>query len=240
MKEYYYSDRKEKFGPVSLEELIKKDLKPDSLVWWKGLIKWRLAKNVDELQVLFKDKQSKQKNKTVDNTQKSKSKKESKSFGDSQKSKSKKESKSFGNSQKSKSKSNKEESTNNERFAFFHDESKMHNLKKFKHNKGFFRRPLSFQGRITHVEFSISLFVFILLVYYYIDSNALNEDVLIIFLLQNFLMCFFVWFYFAQAIKRIHDLNAKWWWILILPLHIYLIFTKSYQAPNEFGTKPEF
>lgn len=54
MMKYYYSDGKEKFGPVSLEELIEKDLQPDSLIWHAGLDKWRLAKNFTELN--FNDK----------------------------------------------------------------------------------------------------------------------------------------------------------------------------------------
>ncbi|MGO2358206.1 MAG: DUF4339 domain-containing protein [Mesonia sp.] len=55
MIKYYYSDGKGKFGPLSLEELFNKDLQPDSLIWHKGLDKWRLAKNIEALSTKFED-----------------------------------------------------------------------------------------------------------------------------------------------------------------------------------------
>ncbi|PJX22790.1 hypothetical protein CAP47_07120 [Psychroflexus sp. S27] len=68
MKKYYYSDGEEKFGPLNLKELCDKDLKPDSLIWYKGLEKWRLAINIEELNFKF-DNQSQREVKNKDNPQ---------------------------------------------------------------------------------------------------------------------------------------------------------------------------
>jgi len=49
MKKYYYTDRKEKFGPFTKEELIEKNISRGTLVWTSELSVWKPAGNIPEL-----------------------------------------------------------------------------------------------------------------------------------------------------------------------------------------------
>lgn len=53
MKKYYYSDGNEQFGPYSLEELKKKNITKNTLIWSESMDDWKPASDVQELNVLF-------------------------------------------------------------------------------------------------------------------------------------------------------------------------------------------
>jgi hypothetical protein len=53
MKKYFFSDGSIKDGPLTINELINKDLKPDSLIWYEGLENWIAADKVLELREVF-------------------------------------------------------------------------------------------------------------------------------------------------------------------------------------------
>lgn len=53
MKQYYYTDGKERFGPFELEELKLKGITENTLVWTQGMANWAEAVTVPELSVLF-------------------------------------------------------------------------------------------------------------------------------------------------------------------------------------------
>lgn len=53
MKKYFYSDGKEKHGPLSLEELKHEDISKDTLVWFEGLDDWRPAQDLDDLKPIL-------------------------------------------------------------------------------------------------------------------------------------------------------------------------------------------
>jgi len=53
MKEYYYTDGINRFGPYSFEELKQKNISRDTLVWHKGLDYWKKAGETNELSRLF-------------------------------------------------------------------------------------------------------------------------------------------------------------------------------------------
>jgi uncharacterized membrane protein YhaH (DUF805 family) len=53
MKKYFYSNGKEKEGPVTFEDLIQKDIKPKTLIWHEGLEDWKEAESIDELREIF-------------------------------------------------------------------------------------------------------------------------------------------------------------------------------------------
>lgn len=56
MKLYFYSVNQEKIGPITLEELSRKNLTKDVLVWRDGLADWVHASELDELkEVIIKD-----------------------------------------------------------------------------------------------------------------------------------------------------------------------------------------
>lgn len=53
MKNYYYTDGKEKFGPFTLEELKGKRITSSTLVWYSELLDWKPAGEMPELKELL-------------------------------------------------------------------------------------------------------------------------------------------------------------------------------------------
>ncbi len=49
MKKYFYSDGKEKHGPLSLEELKQENIANDTLIWFEGLDDWTPASDLEEM-----------------------------------------------------------------------------------------------------------------------------------------------------------------------------------------------
>lgn len=56
MKQYYYIDG-EQHGPISLEELKKKNIGRDTLIWYEGMGDWTKASEVEELSSFFQTKE---------------------------------------------------------------------------------------------------------------------------------------------------------------------------------------
>ena len=56
MMKYYYAINNQKKGPFSIDELKKHNLNENTLVWYNGLKKWKMLKNVPELQNVLKQK----------------------------------------------------------------------------------------------------------------------------------------------------------------------------------------
>lgn len=52
-KEFYYSDGKQKIGPVSLHDLNKADLLDSTLIWYEGLKDWTKLNEIQELRSLL-------------------------------------------------------------------------------------------------------------------------------------------------------------------------------------------
>ena len=53
MKEYYYSDGIEKYGPFSIEELKSHEIKEDTLMWSEGMDDWKPANELSAISMLF-------------------------------------------------------------------------------------------------------------------------------------------------------------------------------------------
>lgn len=53
MKEYYYTDGTDRFGPFTLDELRAKNISRTTQVWYQGLDDWTPAGNLPELNQLF-------------------------------------------------------------------------------------------------------------------------------------------------------------------------------------------
>ena len=53
MKKYFYSDGKEKYGPLSFEELEQKEVTSDTLVWFEGLDDWKPAQDLIEMKPIL-------------------------------------------------------------------------------------------------------------------------------------------------------------------------------------------
>ena len=53
MKQYYYLDGQQQFGPLSKEELQGKNITKETLVWYEGLSEWTKAGELEDLADLF-------------------------------------------------------------------------------------------------------------------------------------------------------------------------------------------
>ncbi len=47
---YYYSDGNKQFGPLTIEDLMKKNLPPETLVWTEGLDNWVALQTISDCQ----------------------------------------------------------------------------------------------------------------------------------------------------------------------------------------------
>lgn len=52
-KQFFYAEGDSHFGPSMREELSKKNIKPDTLIWFHDLERWTKAENIEEIQDLI-------------------------------------------------------------------------------------------------------------------------------------------------------------------------------------------
>jgi len=55
MREYYYTDGQDRFGPFTLDQLKDKGITPETRVWFMGIPDWKVAKEIPELTCLFSE-----------------------------------------------------------------------------------------------------------------------------------------------------------------------------------------
>jgi hypothetical protein len=53
MKQYFYSDGIEKYGPFTIEELKSHHIKGDTLMWSEGMDDWKPANQISSISMLF-------------------------------------------------------------------------------------------------------------------------------------------------------------------------------------------
>lgn len=108
-----------------------------------------------------------------------------------------------------------------------------------KTNKGMFKRPFSFSGRIRRLEYGLS---FLLYYAWYIiltvagESNNMTQDMAIFILISVIPM---IWFLWAQGAKRCHDRGNSGWYQLIPFYFFVLIFGSGDEGDNEYGDCPK-
>ncbi|WP_300726139.1 DUF805 domain-containing protein [uncultured Bacteroides sp.] len=107
-------------------------------------------------------------------------------------------------------------------------------------NKGMFKRPFSFRGRIRRLEYGLSVILFYIC---FIIIEAISRagsapegaEVLLIII-----MCIPIyWFLWAQNCKRCHDLGHSGWWQLIPFYALWLLFASGNEDDNEYGNNPK-
>lgn len=103
-------------------------------------------------------------------------------------------------------------------------------------NEKIFQRIFSINGRVRRLEYNIFLFSqsFIGGIIQHLPDNT--SDVVIIFMF--IILLFFTILSFIAGIKRCHDRNHSGWWFLIPLYYGYLIFAKSKEGINKYGSDP--
>lgn len=106
-------------------------------------------------------------------------------------------------------------------------------------NRGMFKKPFSFSGRIRRLEYGISFIIYFVW-YLFVDvagrSSNLSQGAAIIILLSIIPMLWFLW---AQNCKRCHDRGNSGWYQLIPFYFLVLLFGDGEPGENEYGTNPK-
>lgn len=106
-------------------------------------------------------------------------------------------------------------------------------------NKGMFKRPFSFSGRIRRTEYGISFIIY--LIWYLIinvmsNSSSVSLEAGIFALVSCIPM---IWFLWAQNCKRCHDRGNSGWYQLIPFYFFVLLFGDGEKGRNEYGDSPK-
>jgi len=98
-----------------------------------------------------------------------------------------------------------------------------------------FKNPFSFNGRIRRTEYGLS-FIIYLIVYLFIrllaDGQTGEKAFFILYIPV-------LWFLWAQAAKRCHDLDKSGWWQIIPFYGLWLLFENGVAWTNEYGENPK-
>lgn len=106
-------------------------------------------------------------------------------------------------------------------------------------NKGMFKRPFSFNGRIRRTEYCLSFLIYMIW-YGVINAMMATPDPSVgasLFVLISFIPM--IWFLWAQNAKRCHDRGNSGWYQLIPFYFFVLMFGGSDEGSNEYGNNPK-
>lgn len=110
-------------------------------------------------------------------------------------------------------------------------------------NKGMFKRPFSFHGRIRRLEYGLSMiaiFIYAIIINIIIGTISqfsANPDGAIVFIIIMYIPLY--WFLWAQNCKRCHDLGNSGWWQLIPFYGFWLLFASGNDGENKYGNNPK-
>ena len=97
-----------------------------------------------------------------------------------------------------------------------------------------FKNIFSFEGRIRRSEYGISLIIHwtFWAIITGIKTSTNNDGIGLLYLVS----LFFIW---AQAAKRCHDLSKNGWWQLVPFYMLWMLFQEGFSGINEYGPSPK-
>lgn len=106
-------------------------------------------------------------------------------------------------------------------------------------NKGMFKCPFSFNGRIRRTEYCLSMIIY--MIWYFVICSMMTttepSEVVSLFLIISYIPM--IWFLWAQNAKRCHDRGNSGWFQLIPFYFLVLLFGGSDEGSNEYGDNPK-
>lgn len=106
-------------------------------------------------------------------------------------------------------------------------------------NKGMFKRPFSFKGRIRRAEYGLSYIIYFLWYVVFIAITAVNDINPAMALLAILSMVAAFWFMWTQGAKRCHDRGNSGWYQIIPFYFLVMLFGGSESGINDYGTNPK-
>lgn len=106
-------------------------------------------------------------------------------------------------------------------------------------NRGMFKRPFSFKGRIRRMEFGLSCIICFVWNIIIDVTMSLPDPSLIVCLFVLISIIPMTWFMWAQAAKRCHDRGISGWFQLIPFFYLVLLFGKGEPGANKYGDSPK-
>ena len=97
-----------------------------------------------------------------------------------------------------------------------------------------FKEPFSFDGRIRRTEYGLSVIIYVVVAV--IIKLLVASGGAVIALIFYIPMLWFLW---ARAAKRCHDLGNSGWWQLIPFYAFWLIFADGELGTNKYGDNPK-
>ena len=106
-------------------------------------------------------------------------------------------------------------------------------------NKGMFKRPFSFHGRIRRLEYGLSILLFYLYAVVagfflgLITNGEVSENAIYACLIPGY------WFLWAQGAKRCHDRGNSGWFQIIPFYGFWMLFADGDEGENDYGDNPK-
>lgn len=104
-------------------------------------------------------------------------------------------------------------------------------------NRGMFKRPFSFHGRIRRLEYGLSVIIYYIWCFLFLKFVDTSDDILQIFLYVTLIIVY--WFLFAQNAKRCHDRNHSGWFQLVPFYGLWMLFADGDEGENDYGDNPK-
>lgn len=106
-------------------------------------------------------------------------------------------------------------------------------------NKGMFKRPFSFKGRIRRLEYGISYIIYFLwsFITELMTQGSEPSMGVSVFILITFIPM--LWFLWAQGAKRCHDRGNSGWYQIIPFYFFWMLFADGEDGINDYGDNPK-
>lgn len=131
------------------------------------------------------------------------------------------------------------EYSNNENENNLEEQAQGDNPDEVLSNKGMFKRPFSFKGRIRRLEYGLSYIIYFLwsfMTEVMMQGDDPSAGACIFTLITLIPM---VWFLWAQGAKRCHDRGNSGWYQIIPFYFFWMLFADGEEGINYYGDNPK-